>query len=169
MTFHEYQKLAARTLTASDGRSPELHLAIMALGLAGEAGEVVEMVKKHVGHGHELDREKLAKELGDVLWYIAAVATITGLDGNDIAERNIAKLRARYPDGFSHEASKARAEGIRKQKPVLRVGATVVLEGRMAVRHAVLSSEPVDFTGRWQLDFGEYREWWHPDEFEVVT
>lgn len=110
MTFDEYQQAAARTLSANDGRTPQLHVAIMALGLAGEAGEVVELVKKHVGHGHALPPGKLEKELGDVLRYLSALATIAGLDLQSVAEANIAKLKARYPDGFSHEASKARGE-----------------------------------------------------------
>ena len=99
-----YQALAARTL--GDSR-----LEVLALGLAGEAGEVADMVKKHVGHGHPLDEVKLAKELGDVAWYIANICTSQNLEFSTILHMNIAKLRERYPDGFSSEASINRKEG----------------------------------------------------------
>lgn len=108
MDMREYQRLAARTMPSS--RDPDLDLAVWALGLAGEAGEVVELIKKHVGHGHTLDKTMVAKELGDVLWYVAAVATHQGLDLGAIADANIEKLRKRYPKGFSESASRERAE-----------------------------------------------------------
>lgn len=87
------------------GRYTLDRLAINALGVAGEAGEVADLVKKHVGHGHALDRDKLAKELGDVLWYVAALAHDIGIDLSTVAALNIEKLRRRYPDGFSTERS----------------------------------------------------------------
>lgn len=80
------------------------------LGLAGEAGEVVDSLKKHVCHGHELDRVKVGTELGDLLWYVAAVASRLDLKLEGIALVNIAKLRERYPDGFTPEASIARVD-----------------------------------------------------------
>jgi NTP pyrophosphatase (non-canonical NTP hydrolase) len=104
----EYQAQARRTLTL--GPPVETVLAIAGLGLAGESGEVVELIKKFVGHGHELNRLKLRAELGDVLWYVAAIASAVGLDLDDVAEGNVAKLKLRYPDGFSPEASKARGD-----------------------------------------------------------
>lgn len=107
MNFDEYQKLAMRTANLTTG---ELRLAYLGLGLTGEAGEVAEHIKKHIGHGHDLDIEKLAKELGDVLWYVAVMADALGLELGDIATRNIEKLRKRYPDGFSSEASRNREE-----------------------------------------------------------
>lgn len=107
ITFQDYQNEAART--APPGKD-ELQLSIFALGLVGEAGEVAELVKKQVGHGHDADVSKVRKELGDVLWYLAALATYYDLDLDDIAQGNIDKLRLRYPDGFSSEASKARID-----------------------------------------------------------
>lgn len=107
MNFDEYQKLAMRTANLTAG---ELRLAYLGLGLTGEAGEVAEHIKKHIGHGHDLDIEKLSKELGDVLWYVAVMADALGLELGDIATRNIEKLRKRYPDGFSNEASRNREE-----------------------------------------------------------
>lgn len=102
----DYQALAQRT-----ARTDHPARALVAVaGLAGEAGEVAELLKKHHGHGHELDTSKLAKELGDVLWYVAELAACHGLDLDAIAAANIAKLKARYPDGFSSAASVARVD-----------------------------------------------------------
>lgn len=123
MTLTGYQRLAMRT-HPNLGASPRDDLALGALGLAGEAGEAVEIVKKHLYHGAELDRDKLTKELGDVLWYVAALAAAAGIDLDVVAEANIAKLRARYPDGFSAEASAARAD----ERPAARVAADVLSE-----------------------------------------
>ena len=85
-------------------------LTYTALGLTGESGEVAEMVKKAFFHGHVLDQGALAKELGDVLWYLAVMADGLGLSLESIAAENIAKLRARYPEGFSEERSRARSD-----------------------------------------------------------
>lgn len=105
----KYQEQAGRT--APMELSPSLKTATFAMGLAGEAGEVVDLLKKFVGHGHALDTGKLLKELGDVLWYVSALATQFDLSLRDIAVENILKLRARYPQGFSSEASLNRKEG----------------------------------------------------------
>jgi len=81
---------------------------VFALGLTGESGEVADLIKKWIGHDHPLDLEKLRKELGDVLWYIAAIADNFHIDLSDIAVTNILKLRSRYPDGFSSKMSQNR-------------------------------------------------------------
>lgn len=104
-----YQQRALRT--AETYTKQHEGLSILALGVAGEAGEVADYVKKVVGHGHPLDPDKLAKELGDVLWYIAVLADLVGFTLEGIGKRNIAKLRARYPDGFTSERSINRKEG----------------------------------------------------------
>lgn len=109
MNFNDYQTEMAKTAAARI-EGPEMRLAIWGLGLAGESGEVVELVKKHLGHGVPLNRDKLAKELGDVLWYLAMIGTELGISLQNIAELNIAKIRARYPNGFTTEASVARAD-----------------------------------------------------------
>lgn len=98
MLFDDYQRDAARTIN-SLGHPHDLinHT----LGLAGESGEVVEMIKKHLYHGKELDQQRLAEELGDVLWYVAAVCSSAGLSLGDVAQDNITKLRDRYPEGFA--------------------------------------------------------------------
>jgi len=103
MNFDDYQTEAVRTM--SRDKSPEMTKAVLALGLAGEAGEVVELLKKHLGHGHPLVRAQLEKELGDVLWYVAALAHEHNINLGVVAHANIMKLRARYPQGFSQERS----------------------------------------------------------------
>ena len=124
MDFDSYQEDAARTINAQDGETGELTNA--ALGLAGETGEVVELVKKHVFHGKALDDDRLAEEIGDVLWYVAAVCSARGIRLQDVAEANIAKLRARYPGGFvKHNASsKKGALLVDVFAPIIETGAT---------------------------------------------
>ena len=105
MDFREYQHSARRTLNASlDDRE---RLADAAAGLAEEAGEVLGLVRKHLYMGHALDRERIARELGDALWCLSAVAGAVGVTLDEVAESNLAKLQARYPDGYSDEASRA--------------------------------------------------------------
>lgn len=108
MNLDEYQKLAARTLGGD--RTQEQQLANAALGLTGEGGEVAEIIKKHLFHATPLDKDALVKELGDCLWYIAAFGTVLGFSLGDIAQRNIDKLRKRYPEGFDTERSRNRTE-----------------------------------------------------------
>lgn len=100
-----YQLAAMRTTIHARGDAGANALTWNALGIAGEAGEVADLIKKHVGHGHELDRAKLTKELGDVLWYVAALAHDIGVDLSTVARENVEKLKTRYPDGFSQERS----------------------------------------------------------------
>lgn len=108
-TLNCFQKDASRTLSPS--RGPDAHnLSIAALGLAGETGEVVDLIKKVVGHGHELDQRKLIEELGDVLWYCAALCTLLGVPLEEVAFANIAKLKRRYPNGFEQARSIHRAK-----------------------------------------------------------
>ena len=81
-----------------------------ALGLTGEAGEVSDMIKKHIFHGHDLDTDALIKELGDCAWYIALICTAIGVGMDTVLECNIEKLKKRYPEGFSSQASIERVE-----------------------------------------------------------
>ena len=108
MTANEYQKLAMRTLNPALDKRDVLINGVM--GLCGEAGEAIDIVKKHLAQGHALDREALIKELGDVAWYLAETAYALDVPLDDVLERNIDKLRARYPGGFEAERSIARAE-----------------------------------------------------------
>lgn len=106
--FDLYQRLAARTRNKDITVTEEF--ANYALGLCGEAGEVGDLIKKRIFHGHQLDVDDLMKELGDVLWYLSNVATLAGIDLSEVATKNIDKLNKRYKDGFSHEASVNREE-----------------------------------------------------------
>jgi NTP pyrophosphatase (non-canonical NTP hydrolase) len=103
MTPNEYQKLAMTTLNPQLTQKDVLINAVM--GLCGESGEAIDIVKKHLHQGHELDREKLIKELGDIAWYLAEAATALEIDLETVLERNIEKLKSRYPEGFSAERS----------------------------------------------------------------
>jgi NTP pyrophosphatase (non-canonical NTP hydrolase) len=107
--FDTYQQEALRTAGPSIGLRDGWAMASM--GLAGEAGEAVDMVKKHLFHGHPLDKAKLVKELGDVLWYLAVMSEQAGVKLSEVAAANVVKLRARYPDGFDAARSLHRKEG----------------------------------------------------------
>lgn len=108
MQLNEYQQRSKRTLNSD--LITEDQLANYCLGVAGEAGEVADIIKKAIYHGHILSPEKITEELGDVLFYVAAIASTLYINLDDIAEKNIEKLRRRYPDGFSQKASRERAE-----------------------------------------------------------
>ena len=97
MCFREYQDLALRTAANT---APDRLLLNGVMGLCGEAGECIDVVKKHLFQGHELAKEKLIDEAGDCLWYLAVLASALDVSLADIAEGNIDKLKKRYPDGF---------------------------------------------------------------------
>ena len=103
MTANEYQRLAMKTLNPALARKDVLIDSVM--GLCGESGEVIDIVKKWLGQGHELDKARLVKELGDVAWCLAEAATALDIPLEDILRGNLKKLRARYPEGFSVERS----------------------------------------------------------------
>lgn len=77
-----------------------------AIGVAGEAGEVAEVVKKGVFHQQGIDREKLRKEIGDTLWYLAGLCSVLDVDISTVMEQNIEKLGKRYLNGFNAEDSR---------------------------------------------------------------
>lgn len=108
MTINEYQKLAMTTLNPDLDKKDVLINGVM--GLCGESGEVIDIVKKHLAQGHELDKEKIIKELGDVAWYMAEIATVLDVELEDVFVQNIEKLKRRYPEGFSTEKSVNRGE-----------------------------------------------------------
>lgn len=108
MDVDKYQELAMRTLNPEIDKK-ELILNA-AMGLCGESGEVIDLVKKHLFQGHDLDDEKLIKELGDVAWYLAEAATALNVNLSEILEKNIKKLENRFPDGFNSNRSIDRGE-----------------------------------------------------------
>lgn len=109
MNISEYQALAMKT------RNPELDSRDMlinaAMGLSGESGEAIEIVKKWLFHGHDLDRERLIRELGDIAWYLAEAAEAIDVPLEEILCANIEKLKRRYPEGFDAERSMHRRDG----------------------------------------------------------
>lgn len=107
LSINDYQKEALRTepkkmMTKIDRIVNGL------MGLNGEAGEAIDILKKHLFQGHELNEEHLAKELGDIAWYLAVSADAIGYDLEKIFRMNIEKLRVRYPNGFETERSTRR-------------------------------------------------------------
>lgn len=108
MRMNEYQEQSRRT-TTEEKHLPQTYCNY-ALGLSGEAGEVADLIKKGVFHGHEMNRHAIAKELGDVLWYVSQLSRLVGFTLEEVATMNINKLKARYPNGFSEEASVNRNE-----------------------------------------------------------
>ena len=103
MTINEYQKECLRSAPKLLTRGEETLMGLM--GLNGEAGECIDLYKKTLFHGHPLDVEHFAKELGDVAWYLAICAHAIDYDLETIFKMNIDKLRKRYPNGFSFEDS----------------------------------------------------------------
>ena len=108
MEMIEYQRLAQRT--ANVNLSDTDHTLNGVYGLNGESGECIDIIKKAAFQGHELNKEKLLDELGDVLWYIVETAVGIGTTLEEVAQHNIGKLRARYPEGFSADRSINRKE-----------------------------------------------------------
>ena len=109
MTINEYQNLAMRTLNPD--LSPRDVLINSVMGLCGESGEAIDIVKKWLAQGHELDRAHLIKELGDVAWYLAEAATALDIPLEQIMQGNIEKLKSRYPQGFEKGRSEDRSNG----------------------------------------------------------
>ena len=102
-TFDEYKKLAMRTAAIPE-EDKESRLTHAALGLASEAGEVAGLLQKEF-QGHERDKNHIKKELGDCLWMIAEACDALDISMTEVAKTNIAKLKARFPEGFSEERS----------------------------------------------------------------
>ena len=109
MQVNEYQQLAMATLNPELEKRDVLINSVM--GLCGEAGEAIDIVKKWMAQGHALDKEHLAKELGDIAWYLAEAATALDLPLEEILQANIDKLKQRYPNGFETERSLVRLQG----------------------------------------------------------
>lgn len=108
-TANDYQRAALRT-AQTDKYSPDDLLQNGVMGLCGEAGEVIDIVKKCMFQGHPLDKKKLALEISDVLWYAAVSAYAIGYPLSEIMEMNIEKLKERFPDGFDKARSINRKE-----------------------------------------------------------
>lgn len=108
LTANDYHRAAMRTGGDYENQLDMIRNA--AYGMCGESGEIIDLLKKHEFQGHPLDRDKILEETGDVLWYIALMAEAWGTTLQDIMERNIEKLKERYPDGFDKNRSINRKE-----------------------------------------------------------
>ncbi|KRM96605.1 hypothetical protein FC19_GL000903 [Liquorilactobacillus aquaticus DSM 21051] len=98
MEFNEYQKAAKRTLYGN-----EQVLTNCALGLAGESGQLIDLIKNYTFKGKDLNRSEMVHELGDVLWYLSQIAAWADIPFDEVAEDNIQTLNRRYPHGFSQD------------------------------------------------------------------
>jgi NTP pyrophosphatase (non-canonical NTP hydrolase) len=96
--FNDYQKAAKRTLYGN-----EQVLTNCALGLAGESGQVVDLVKNYTFRSKKLDRQELTHEMGDVLWYLSQIAEWADIPFDEVARATIAELNRRYPSGFKKQ------------------------------------------------------------------
>ncbi len=108
MEIETYKELAMRTVNPNLDKKELLINSVM--GLCGESGEAIELVKKHLFHQHPLDKTGLIKELGDVAWYLAEAAWALDVSLEEILIQNIEKLKKRYPKGFQKELSIHRNE-----------------------------------------------------------
>ena len=108
MQVNEYQKAAMATLNLALDKKDVLINSVM--GLCGESGEAIDIVKKWLMQGHELDKEHLVREFGDVAWYLAEAATALDIPLEAVFQGNLDKLRQRFPNGFDTGASVNRKE-----------------------------------------------------------
>lgn len=107
INFDEYQQLASRTAKRV---SPSFDLTHAAFGLAGEAGEFVDAIKKHIVYGKQLDRGNAFEEIGDILWYCALACETMNVTLGEAAQQNIDKLRMRYPEKYTDELASIRLD-----------------------------------------------------------
>ncbi len=122
MNIDDYQKQASRTMKHGHAgkkicfedifsdKNIDAELLMGAMGLCGESGELMDHMKKALFQGHEIDVDKIISEVGDVLRYVAAVATALNKDLSEIAQYNVEKLKKRFPNGFEEEKSINRDE-----------------------------------------------------------
>lgn len=108
MEMNEYQYLASRTINASLHPEQQVHHALH--GMVGEIGEIHSLFQKTY-QGHDIDLNHLKKEVGDLLWFVAEICTGMGWTLDKVAQLNIDKLKARFPEGFEVDKSLHRKEG----------------------------------------------------------
>jgi NTP pyrophosphatase (non-canonical NTP hydrolase) len=113
LSFNEYQKQAYDLISESGRKDMVLN---GVLGLTGEAGECADIVKKVRFQGHELSKEHLMEELGDVLWYIAETASGLGVSLEEVAQYNLDKLHKRYHGDHFNSNDSINREEYKKNK-----------------------------------------------------
>ena len=119
MNYKNYQEESKRTCpnlndNLREGLSDELH---MVMGISTEAGELLDAYKKHFAYGKELDVVNVGEEIADIMWYISNLCRIKGINLEEMLQRNIDRLKARYPDKFSQE--KALNRNLDKERDIL--------------------------------------------------
>lgn len=119
MNYKNYQEESKRTCpnlsdNLREGLSDELH---MVMGISTEAGELLDAYKKHFAYGKELDVVNVGEEIADIMWYVSNLCRIKGINLEEMLQRNIDKLKARYPDKFSQE--KALNRNLDKERDIL--------------------------------------------------
>lgn len=103
MEIKEFQKLSTRTI--NNELTHEDKIKNMVFGLNGEVGEITDILKKHFFHSHTLDKDHLAEEIGDVMFYLVNLATLYNIDMSEVLQNNVSKLIKRYPKGFDKDRS----------------------------------------------------------------
>lgn len=98
MNMNKYQAVAKKAIDLE-----ETALTYLALGLVGEAGEVIELIKKYIYRGNKISREAITHELGDVLFYLSQLAAWLDIPLEEVAKANIEKQKKRYPERFTEE------------------------------------------------------------------
>jgi NTP pyrophosphatase (non-canonical NTP hydrolase) len=109
---YTYREAVLRTCPKSDTQPRTEQLALGALGLSGEAGEVADLIKKHLFHGKAMPTDTLIKELGDVRWYLEYLLIVNSLTMEEVEAANVEKLRKRYPNGFNFEDANNRKDEV---------------------------------------------------------
>ena len=140
MELNKYQEVALRTHN-TDSNITEA-LTNYALGLTGESGEVADIIKKHIFHGHELNKDEIVKELGDVLWYLSSLASMCNVTLDEVAGHNLNKLGNRYPNGFNPLNSINRVECIKVEDKVQYGGKEYIVN--IVLGNTLLISNDVD-------------------------
>jgi len=111
MNVNDYINESARTMAPNIyHESVNVETLHGIIGISGEAGELIDAAKKALFYGHDLDKKNIKEELGDILWYIAAVIRSEGWTFEEIMEENIDKLKKRYPEQFTSELAKERLD-----------------------------------------------------------
>ena len=119
LTLNDYQIIAMRTDDPKKYDNALQQLLNGLMGLNGEAGEAIDILKKSMFQGHDLIIDDVVEELGDTLWYIALCATALNVSLEDIALMNCTKLMKRYPEGFTEAASIERKDHDENGEPVV--------------------------------------------------
>lgn len=105
MNYKDYQEQSKRTCPELNdnlrkGLSDELH---MVIGISTEAGELLDAYKKHFAYGKELDTVNVEEEIADIIWYVSNLCRLKNIDFEKALQRNIDKLKARFPEKFNQE------------------------------------------------------------------